>query len=67
MSIIIIYQEAAYPVVKRKFLFFFFSVFGYRMAYRILVPQIRTEPGFTAIKDLSPNHWTTREFPKGGL
>ena len=33
------------------------------MARRILIPWVRTEPAPSAVKVLSPNHWTTREFP----
>ena len=32
-------------------------------ACRILVPQPGIEPRPTAVKALSPNYWTTREFP----
>ena len=32
---------------------------------RILFPQIVINPGPSAVNVLSPNHWTTREFPKG--
>ena len=32
------------------------------VACRILVPQPGIEPRPTAIKVLSPNHWTAREF-----
>ena len=28
-----------------------------------LAPQPGVEPGPSAVKSLSPNHWTTREFP----
>ena len=31
---------------------------------RILVPWSGIEPGPRAVKALSPNHWTTREFPR---
>ena len=35
----------------------------YCLIPRILVPQSGIEPGPTAVKTLSLNHWTTREFP----
>ena len=31
----------------------------------ILVPQPGIEPGPSAVRAQSSNHWTTREFPKG--
>ena len=43
-----------------------FSLFFFgprRMACGILVPQPGIEPGPSAVKAWSPNHWTTREFP----
>ena len=30
----------------------------------ILVAGLRIEPGPSAVKAWSPNHWTTRKFPK---
>ena len=33
------------------------------MAYGILVPRPGIEPGSSAVKARSPNHWTAREFP----
>ena len=33
------------------------------LAYGILVPSSGTEPQPLVVKVLSPNHWTTREFP----
>ena len=33
------------------------------MAYEILVPRPGIEPRLLAVRVLSPNHWTTREFP----
>ena len=33
------------------------------MAYEILVPQPGIEPRPLAVRVLSPNHWTAREFP----
>ena len=35
------------------------------MACGILVPQPEIDPGSSAVKVLSPNHWTAREFPEG--
>ena len=29
----------------------------------IVGPQLGIQPGLSAVKVLSPNHWTTREFP----
>ena len=37
------------------------------MAYRILVPWPGIEPGPSAVKAPSPNHWTAREFPNNIL
>ena len=33
------------------------------MACGILVPEPGIEPGPTAVKAPSPNHWTAKEFP----
>ena len=33
------------------------------MAYEILVPRLWIEPRLLAVRVLSPNHWTAREFP----
>ena len=38
--------------------------FGHCAACGILVPQPGIGPGFTAVKEGSPNHWITRELPK---
>ena len=46
---------------KIGFLFFVFFGCG---ACGILVPQPGIKPGPSAVKAQSPNHWTTREFPK---
>ena len=35
----------------------------HHMAHGFLVPKPRIEPRPLAVKALSPNHWTTREFP----
>ena len=39
--------------------FFFFG--PHHSACRILIPRPGTEPGATAVKAPSPNHWTARE------
>ena len=41
--------------------FFFFWLLP--AAYGILVPQPGMEPGPSAVKTQSPNHWTAREVP----
>ena len=46
--------------------FLFVCFFNFRPCHavcRILVPQPGIELGPTAVKVLSPNHWTAREFP----
>ena len=43
-------------------LFFFWPRLA---ACGILVPRPGIEPGSTAVKAQSPNHWITREFPVG--
>ena len=51
---------------KTYILFFFnfyFFFWSHCTACRILVPRPGIEPRPTAVKVLSPNHWTTREFP----
>ena len=40
----------------------FFWVGAHRMACEILVPQPEIEPGPSAVRVGSPNHWTAREF-----
>ena len=49
--------------VHAFFFFFLFSFFG-RAAQvgGILVPQTGIEPGPSAVKAWSPNHWTAREL-----
>ena len=42
---------------------FFFFFWPRHVACGILVPQPGIEPGPSALKVQSPNHWTTREFP----
>ena len=48
-----------------NFILFYFILFFWlrHMACKILVPGPGIEPGPTAVKALSPDHWTTREFP----
>ena len=41
---------------------FFFFFWLSHMACGILVPQPGIEPGPSAVKAWSPNHWTAREF-----
>ena len=50
-------------------LFFYFSFIFWscHVACRILVSLPGIEPGPSAVKAWSPNHWTTREFPKSIL
>ena len=45
-----------------KILFFFFKLC--HVAHGILVPRAGIEPGSSAVRVLSPNHWTAREFLK---
>ena len=44
-------------------LFFFFPFWPPRMTWEILVSRPMIAPQARAVKPLSPNHWTTREFP----
>ena len=44
------------------YIHFFFFFRPHHMAYGILVPQPGIEAGPLAVKALSPNHQTTREF-----
>ena len=46
-------------IYSKDICFFFF----FCTAYGILVPQPGIEPGPSAVKAWSLNHWTTREFP----
>ena len=39
----------------------------HRIACGILVSKTRIEPGPSAVKALSPTHWTTREVPVGKI
>ena len=45
------------------FFFFFLFFWPWPMACRILVPPPGIEPRPSAVKALSPNHWTAREVP----
>ena len=42
---------------------FFFFFWLHCVACGILVPRPGVEPMPSAVKSLSPNHWTSREFP----
>ena len=44
----------------------FFVCFDWT-ACEILVPLPRIEPLLPAVEAWSPNHWTAREFPFGGV
>ena len=50
-------------IVSGVILFVLCFCFGC-MACEILVPQPGIEPVPSTVKARSPNHWTTREFPK---
>ena len=39
------------------------KMWPHRTDREILVPQPDIEPGLSAVKAASPNHWTTRESP----
>ena len=47
------------------YIYFFFFFLATLVACGILLPQPGIESGPSAVKAWSPNHWTTREFPKG--
>ena len=52
---------------KKKFIFFVVCLgvsLSYCVAYGIWVPQSVIEPGPSAVKAQSPNHWMARESPK---
>ena len=42
----------------------FFFFLPHHMACGILVPQPGVEPGPSAVRAWSLNHWTAREFPR---
>ena len=44
---------------------YIFSPWPCHTACRILVPQLGIEPGPSAVKVQSPNHWTARKIPYG--
>ena len=58
---IVSYSYRAIPQSPKTSSFYFFST-APCTAYRILVLQPEIEPWPLAVKVLSPNHWTTREF-----
>ena len=43
---------------------YLFLIWPCHGAYGILVPRPRIEPVTSSVKAWSPNHWTSREFPK---
>ena len=65
-----------WPFFKKNIFFFFFNynlgcfhfILFYFLAYCMscgnLVPQPEIEPGPSAVRVWSPNHWTAREFPR---
>ena len=65
------YQCAVLPIVQYLKtivlytlpFFFFFPIWLHRTACGILVPRPGIEPGPSAVRVQSPNHWTAREFP----
>ena len=44
-------------------IFFIYLIYLYLASGGILVPQPGIEPGPSAVRAQSLNHWTTREFP----
>ena len=54
-------------IFSQKHTVFFFFFWLCCAACRILVPWPGVEPRPTAVKALSPNHWTTRELPRTTL
>ena len=55
----LVYTYGGLALPRELFLFWPCSV-----ACGILVPRPGIEPGPSAVKAQSPNHWTAREFPK---
>ena len=52
-------------LIRILFFSFFLSFFWLHcVARRILVPRPGIEPGPSAVKAWTPNHWTAREFPQ---
>ena len=58
------HKQDLYWIILICVLFFFLL---HWVAFRILVPWPGIEPRLSAVKALSPNHWTTKEFPLGLL
>ena len=50
-------------IIEDVLVFCLFFVLFYCTACWILVPHPEIEPGTTAVKAPSPNHWTAKEFP----
>ena len=56
-------QKDACPNSVWHQFFFFFFFWPRRLAHGILIPWPGIEPGCSAVKAWSPNHWTAREVP----
>ena len=54
-------------LLKITFYYFLFFVWPCRVACGILVLLPGIEPGPSAVKAWSPNHWTAREFPQNKI
>ena len=52
---------------RKRLLGLIFFFWLHHAACGILVPQPGIKPGLPAVRVLSPNHWTTREFLLGLL
>ena len=52
-------------LILRMLAFFSFGLHCVSMACQILVLWPGIEPVSSAVKAWSPNHWTTKEFPRG--
>ena len=67
-----VYQEIhSFTAILMAALYFIVSLYHilsftwpHHAACRTLVPRPGIELGPTAVKALSPNHWTAREFPR---
>ena len=61
------HAQTKFLIINVFFLFCFILFWGVFLAIPhscgILVPQPGIEPGSSAVKLQSPNHWTTRELP----
>ena len=58
-------RRNSHPVLSIFILFIYLFIYlfwPHRVACRILVLRPGTEPGSSAVKAPSPNHWTVREF-----